>query len=146
MRDDEADQRLEDHGGDREDAGLLHHHPERLALEQEGEIAQPDEFRHRLVQGRQIERIEGGIEHEQRDQQDQRQRQQECHGRFAPKQIVETGLLAWARSAGETTLLNDDIGHDMSLFVRRRAPKPAQRAASIGRVPQGGLGGSRPKA
>ena len=35
MRDDEADQRFEDDRGDGEDAGLLHHHPERLALEQE---------------------------------------------------------------------------------------------------------------
>jgi len=43
MRDDEADQRLEDHGGDSENARLLHHQPERLALEKEFESCQADE-------------------------------------------------------------------------------------------------------
>src|SRR5207253_5835197 len=38
MCDDESDQRFEDDGGDGEDAGLPHYHPERLALEQEQEI------------------------------------------------------------------------------------------------------------
>ena len=55
----------------------LHHHPERLALEQEDEVAEADEALHRLVQRREMDRIERRIDHQQRDQQDQRQRHQE---------------------------------------------------------------------
>ncbi len=42
--DDETDQRLEDHGCDGEDAGLLDHQPEGFALEQELKIAEADEL------------------------------------------------------------------------------------------------------
>ena len=59
---------------DREEAGLQDHQPERVALEQEGEIAEPDELRHPLVQHREIDRVERRIDHEAGDQQDQRQR------------------------------------------------------------------------
>ena len=41
--DDEADDGFEDDRGDGEDAGLLHHHPEGFALEQEEEVSQPDQ-------------------------------------------------------------------------------------------------------
>ena len=62
--DDESDQGFEDHGRDREDAGLLDHQPKGVALEQELEIAKADEPLHRLVQRRQMERIERRIEHQ----------------------------------------------------------------------------------
>jgi hypothetical protein len=50
--------------GDREDARLLDHQPERFALEQELEIAEADEALHRLVQRRQMQRIERRIDHQ----------------------------------------------------------------------------------
>jgi hypothetical protein len=64
MRDDEADERLEDDGRDRKDAGLLDDQPKRFASEQEFEIAKADEALHRLVQRRQMQRIERRIDNE----------------------------------------------------------------------------------
>jgi len=55
-----ADQRFKEHGRDREDAGLSDHQPEGVALEQELEIPESDEALHRLVEGRQMQRIERG--------------------------------------------------------------------------------------
>src|SRR5712691_1367629 len=74
VSDDEADQRLEDHGRDREDAGLLDDQPKRFALEQELEVSKSDKTLHRLVQRCQMQGIERRIDNENRDQKDQRQR------------------------------------------------------------------------
>ena len=81
--DDEANQGFKDDGGNCKDAGLPHHQPERFALEEELEVAEPDKLHHRLVQRRQMQRIERGIDHEGCDQEDQRQRHQKRRGRFA---------------------------------------------------------------
>jgi hypothetical protein len=96
MRDDEADERFEDDRGDGEDAGLLHHHPERLALEQEQEIAEADEPLHRLVEGGEMDGVERGIEHQQRDQQQERQRHQERDARFALQRPAQSRTPAGA--------------------------------------------------
>ena len=93
-------ERFEDDGGDGEDAGLPHHHPEGLALEQEQEIAEADEALHRLVEGGEMDGIEGGIEHQERDQQDQRQRHQECDRRFALHGPAQGGGSASAAGQG----------------------------------------------
>ena len=77
MGDDKADHRLEDDRGDREQHRLLDHHPERVALEQEREIPEADEMLHRLVQRRQMDRVERRIDHQAGDDRDQRQRHQE---------------------------------------------------------------------
>src|SRR5262249_45081628 len=68
MRNSKAYHRLADHSGDREDAGLPDHHPECFALEKECKIVKADKAFHRLVQGGEMDRIEGGIYHEQRNQ------------------------------------------------------------------------------
>src|SRR5262249_35882590 len=57
---------------------------ERLALEQEQEIAEADEALHRLVQRGEMDGVEGGVEDEKRDQEDERKRHQKRDGRFAP--------------------------------------------------------------
>jgi hypothetical protein len=46
MRNDKPDQGFEDHGGDREDAGLLDDEPKCLALEQKLEVSEPNESLH----------------------------------------------------------------------------------------------------
>jgi hypothetical protein len=86
---DESEERFENDGGDGEDAGLLHHHPERLALEQEQEISEPDEALHRLVQRGEVDGVEGGVENEEDDQEDQRKRHQERDGRFALHRLAQ---------------------------------------------------------
>ena len=83
MGDEEADDGLEDDRRDGKDAGLLHHHPERLALEQEQEVVDADEALHRLVEGGEVHRVERRIEDEQRDQQDERKRHEKGDARLA---------------------------------------------------------------
>jgi hypothetical protein len=61
VRDDEADQGFEHHRGDGEDTGLLDHQPKRLPVKQEREIAEADEALHRLVERRQMQRVEGRV-------------------------------------------------------------------------------------
>src|SRR5438045_6511501 len=86
MGDDETDHRLEDDRGHGEQHGLLDDHPERVALEQELEIPEADEFRHRLVQRRQMHRIERRIHDQAENDQDQRQRKEKRdHGLAADK-------------------------------------------------------------
>jgi hypothetical protein len=80
MRDDEADQCLEDDSGDGKNARLLYHQPEGFAPEQKFKIAEADEPLHRLVQRRQMQRIERRVEHQNRDQKNQRQRHQKRCG------------------------------------------------------------------
>jgi hypothetical protein len=111
MRDDEADQRFEDDRRDGEDAGLLDDQPESFASEQELEISKADELLHRLVQRGQMQRIEGRIDHEDGDQQDQGQRHEESRGRFPPQRVAQARASARARS-GDAGLLNDHISHD----------------------------------
>ena len=72
MRDDEADHRLENDRGDGEQHRLLDHHPKRVAFEQELEIAEADKAHHRLVQGRQADRIDCRVDHQTDDDRDQR--------------------------------------------------------------------------
>ncbi len=54
--DHEADDRLEDHRGDGEQAGLVDDQPEGVAAEQELEVPEADEARHALVQRREVDR------------------------------------------------------------------------------------------
>ena len=82
MGDDEPDQRLEDDGGDGKNARLLHHQPKGFALEQELEIAETDETLHRLVQRCEMHGIEGGIDDQNSDEKNQRQRHEKGCGRF----------------------------------------------------------------
>ena len=126
MRDDEADERFEDDGRDGEDAGLLHHHPEGLALEQELEVAEADEALHRLVERREMHRIERRIEHQQRDQQDQRQRHEEGDGRLA--------LHGWRsperlRAGPALRFLEDGVDHS-DLAHCGQLPRPGEGAAA----------------
>ena len=88
MGDDEADQGFEDHGRDCEDAGLFDDQPKGFTLEQEFEIAEANEPRHRLVQRRQMQGVEGRIKHQERDKQDERQRHQEGRRRFSLQRLV----------------------------------------------------------
>jgi len=121
MRGDEADQRLEDHRRDGEQARLPHHHPERLAREQKAEIAEADEALHRFVQRRQMHGIECRIDDEHRDQQDQRQGHEEGDGGLALQEFSRPK--ARSRAAGHTGRLTGcltrgalrHIHHDASL-------------------------------
>jgi hypothetical protein len=81
--DHEADKGLEGHGAQCEQAGLPDHHPERVAAEQEGEVAEADEPRHALVQHREPDRITRGIGDQHDHQGDHRQGHQEGDGRLA---------------------------------------------------------------
>ena len=133
--DDEADQRLEDHRRDREDAGLLDHQPEGFALEQELEIAEADEVLHRLVQGRQMQRIERRIDHQDADQQDQRQRHQKRRGRLALERGAQTGALARRARCGDAVRLKCDINHGAS---SSRVACRAQRSRNFRRSRRAG--------
>src|SRR5258708_5096906 len=55
---------------------------QRFALEQELEIAETDETLHRLVQRCEVHGIEGGIDDQNADEKNQRQRHQEGRGRL----------------------------------------------------------------
>jgi hypothetical protein len=79
-----AEQRLQNDGGDGEQAGLVEDHPKPVAADQEGEIAEPDELGHAPVEHREIDREARGIGHEHDHQRQQRQGHQEGDGRFAP--------------------------------------------------------------
>ena len=102
MRGDQADQRLKKHSRKRENRRLLNHHPEGVARHQEGEIRQADEARLRLVQHRQIDRIEGRIDDEAGDDQDQRHAHQQRNRRAPPHeqlQAARPGRRGWIRNA-----------------------------------------------
>ena len=119
VRDDEADERFEDDGSDGEDAGLPHHHPERLALEQEQEIAEADEALHRLVQRGEMDGVERGIEDEERHQQDERKRHQKRDGRFAPHGLAQRE--APARPRGHRRSLQRRLDHAQAPNVGRNS-------------------------
>ena len=62
MRHHEADQRLEEDRAHGEDDRLLDHHPEEIAPEEEREVAEADEAFHRLVERREVQRVERRID------------------------------------------------------------------------------------
>jgi hypothetical protein len=68
-----------------------------MALQQEREVAQADEGGHLLVQHAEIERIEGRVDHQERDQQDQRQAQKEGDGRSPLRESAQGA--SWLRAA-----------------------------------------------
>ena len=78
---------------------LPHHHPKGFAGKQEREIAEADETLHRLVQRRQMYRIDRWIDDEDRDQQNQWQCHQECGRRFPLRELAKAGYGAFARPA-----------------------------------------------
>ena len=92
VREDEAEERLQDHRGDREEAALEDHQLEGVAFQQEGEVAEPDERGHPLVQHAQIDRVDRRIDHQPRDQQDQRQRQQDGRWSIVVARSAACGL------------------------------------------------------
>ena len=94
MCDNEADQRLEDHGGDRENAGLFNDQPKRFALEQELEVSKSNKTLHRLVQRCQMQRVERWIDNQDCYEKDQRQRHQKRRGRFPLHCDPQTGAFA----------------------------------------------------
>src|SRR5215207_8945359 len=75
--------------GDGEQAGLVDHHPEGFAAEQEVEVPEADEPGHALVERRQIDGVARRIGHEGEDQNEERQRHQEGDGRLALHQLVQ---------------------------------------------------------
>jgi hypothetical protein len=70
MGNDKPDHGLEDDRGNREKERLLDHHPKCVSSEQELEIPEADKPLHRLVQGRQMDRVDGGINHQANDDRD----------------------------------------------------------------------------
>ena len=84
MRGNKPDQRFEEHGTQRKDRGLLDDHPKRVAAEQIGEVAKPDETRLRLVQRREKDRIERRIDDQSGNDEDQRQAHGEGDDRTMP--------------------------------------------------------------
>src|SRR5260370_13520710 len=132
VRDNETDQRLEDHRGDGENARLPHHQPKGFALEQELEIAETDEALHRLVQGCQMQGIECWINNQNCDEKDQRQRHEKGCSRFPLHCDPQTGALAYASSAGNTVRLKCDINHDASSSrASSMVEKPASRRLPV---------------
>ena len=97
MRGDKPDQRFEKHRGEREDRGLFDHHPEHVARQQKFEIGKPDKTRLRLVQHRQIDRIERRIDDEAGDDDDERQAHQKRDGRAPPHEELEAAAPARRR-------------------------------------------------
>jgi hypothetical protein len=138
MGDHEADQRLEDHGRDGEQARLEDHVPERLPLEEEFEIAEADELGHRLVERRQPDRIASGIRHQDQDQQDQRQGHQEGDGRLALHQLVKAGAAVAGQDDG---VWCGDVCHGVLRAASagasdtKRTPPPRRRPPIAGLVP-----------
>src|SRR5215469_15663105 len=92
VRDDKADDRLENDGGDGEQHRLFDDHPECIASEQKLKIAEANELCHRLVQGRQMYRIKCRVDHQAGDDRDQRQRHEERDRRFATRKSLQRGL------------------------------------------------------
>jgi hypothetical protein len=111
MGDDEADQRLEEHRRDRKDARLFHHQPERLALEQEFEVAKTDEALHRFVQRRQMQGIERRIDHQCQDEKNQWQRHQKGRSRLALERGPQTGAFSRRPRLSDAVRLKYDINH-----------------------------------
>ena len=131
VRDEETDDGFEHHRRDGEDAGLLHHHPERFALEQEQEVAEPDEPLHRLVERGEVDRIERRIEHKQQDQQDQRQRHQECDRRLPLHRLAQAGAPADALLRQGPSVVQDGIDHRFpSLHSPTGSARPAHPVLS----------------
>ena len=79
---------LKHHRAHREDDGLLDHHPEGLALEQEGEVRRARRSAPSTCSAsRGRTEYSGGIEHQQADDQHQRQRHRERDGGLAPQEV-----------------------------------------------------------
>src|SRR6516225_3011884 len=113
MSDDKTDDGLEDDGGDREQERLFDHHPEGVASEQELEVTQADKTLHRLVQGRQMDRIDGRIDHQAGDDCDQRQCHQKRDRRLAAREFLQRELPA---RYGYTEVAGYDVSHPYTPF------------------------------
>src|SRR6516164_3937942 len=108
MSDDETDDGLEDDGGDREQERLFDHHPEGVASEQELEVTEADKMFHRLVQGRQMDRVDGRVDDQAGDNRDKRQCHQKRDRRLAAREFLQRELPA---RNGYAKVTGYDVGH-----------------------------------
>ena len=136
---DDADERLEEDRADGKDRRLLDHHPEGVAGEEEGEVAEADELGLGLVEHRKIDRVEERKDHEAEDEQEERRAPQNCDGGASAHEPLEAARPRGprARAVGDPRrgyASMNCLGHVTALPLQTTGTRaPASRRTPRGR-------------